>query len=206
LIFILSWKVSICPVYCSLFNIAKIAHEIEAFCEKEKDKSNLRRLNKELSEVNKAIENLLKAIEQGQHIELLSERITQKQNEKSEIEKAIALEKLQYADLTASEIKFFLTRLKTGDIDDMKYRKMLITVLIHSVYLYDDGRLMITFNAGDKPITINTEQIADFEKEFDTSGSFLNDVGSPQISQARAKKLLLIFYKRRLGFLFWVTV
>ena len=104
-------------------NIDKIAREVEAFCEKEKDKSNLRRLNKELADIDKAINNLIKAIEQGQHIELLSERITQKQHEKSEVEKAIALEKLQYIDLTASEIKFFLTRLKTGDIDDMKYRK-----------------------------------------------------------------------------------
>jgi len=160
-------------------NIEKISREVEAFCEKEKDKSNLKRLNKELDEINKAIENLLKAIEQGQHIELLSDWITQKQHEKSEIEKAIALEKLQYVDLTASEIKFFLTRLKTGDINDMKYRKMLITVLIHSVYLYDDGSLMITFHAGDRPITISAEQIDDFESELETSGSFLKDVGSP---------------------------
>ena len=159
-------------------NIEKISHEIEAFCEKEKDKSNLKRLNKELAEINKAIENLLKAIEEGKHINLLSDRITKKESEKAEIEKLIVLEKLQYVDLTASEIKFFLTRLKTGDINDMKYRKMLITVLVHSVYLYDDGSLMITFNAGDRPITISAGQIADFEKEFATSGSFLNDVGS----------------------------
>jgi len=99
------------------------------------------------------------------------------------IEKAIALEKLQYVNLTASEIKFFLTRLKTGDINDMKYRKMLITVLIHSVYLYDDGSLMIIFNGDDRPITINAEQIDDFENEFRGSGavggSFLNALGSP---------------------------
>ena len=41
-------------------NIDKISREVEAFCEKEKGKSNLKRLNKELAEINKAIENLIK--------------------------------------------------------------------------------------------------------------------------------------------------
>ena len=135
-------------------------------------------MNKELAEANKAIENLIKAIESGKHIKLLSDRITQKEAEKAEIEKAIALEKLKYVDLTASEIQFFLTRLKNGDINDMKYRKLIVTVLINSVYLYDDGSIMIAFNAGDeRQITLNADQIADFEAEFaEMGGSFLNEM------------------------------
>ena len=116
----------------------------------------------------------------GAGINDVSDIKEKKEAEKAEIEKAIALEKLQYVDLTANEVKFFLTRLKTGDINDMKYRKMLITVLVHSVYLYDDGSLMITFHAGDRPLTISAEQIDDFEKEFEISGSFLKGFGSPK--------------------------
>ena len=82
--------------------------------------------------------------------------------------------------MTASEIKFFLTRLRHGDINDMKYRKMLVTVLIHSIYLYDDDSIMIVFTADDRKIMINADQIADFEAEFtEMGGSFLKDVGSP---------------------------
>ena len=38
---------------------------------------------------------------------------------------------------------------------------------------------MIVFTAGDRQITIDTEQIDGFENEFGSSGSFLKDLGSP---------------------------
>ena len=156
-------------------------------------------LNKQLSDIDTAIENLMKAIEQGQHMELLSERITKKQQEKAEVEKAIAIEQMQYVSLSESEIKFFLTRLKNGDITDIQYQRMILTVLIHSVYLYDDGRLLIIFNAGNKQVVVDTEWIIG-KLENDKSGSYLKDYALPRYSKNNTH-----FYYFRGGFsvIFW---
>ena len=117
----------------------------------------------------------MKALEQGQHMDLLSERITNKREERADLEKALAMEQMQYVSLTAMEIMFFFTRLKNGDINDIMYRKMLITVLVNSVYLYDDGRLAILFNATNGIVSVDVDLLDSIEAE---SGSFLNGVRS----------------------------
>jgi hypothetical protein len=58
------------------------------------------------------------------------------------------------------EIKFFLNRLKTGDVDDEKYKRALITIFINAVYLYDD-RAVIVFNTTDRPVTVDFKFILD---------------------------------------------
>jgi hypothetical protein len=82
---------------------------------------------------------------------------------------------MQYVSLTAPEIVFFFTRLKNGNINDMMYRKMLITVLVNSVYLYDDGRLTIIFNATNGTVSVDADLLDSIEAE---SGSFLTGVRS----------------------------
>ena len=52
--------------------------------------------------------------------------------------------------LTVSQVKFFLIQLKRGNINDIKYKRMLINTLINKVYLYDDN-ILIIFNTQDKP-------------------------------------------------------
>ena len=158
-------------------NIAKIAVEIEAVCEREKDGSNIKRLKKQISEIDKAIENLMKALEQGQIADMVADRIAKKREERADLEKALAMEQMQYVSLSATEIMFFLTRLKNGDINDMQYRKMLITVLVNSVYLYDDGRLTIVFNATNGTVSVDMELIDEIE-----SGSFLDEDAPPTSS------------------------
>ena len=151
-------------------NIAKIAAEIEAACEREKDGTNIRRLKKQISEIDKAVENLMKALEQGQIADMVADRIAKKRGERAELEKTLAVEQMQYVNLTEYEIRFFLTRLRNGDINDMQYRKMLITVFVNSVYLYDDNRLTIVFNATGSPVRADVEWLDGIE----SSGSFLN--------------------------------
>lgn len=155
-------------------NISKIAIEIETICEREKDGSNIKRLKKQISEIDKAIENLMKALEQGQIADIIAERISKKRNEKAELEKTLALEQMQYVSLNASEIKFFLTQLKNGDINDIQYRKMLINVFVNSVYLYDDGKLTIIFNAAGRPVSVDVEMLENIE-----NGSFLSNDAPP---------------------------
>ena len=47
--------------------------------------------------------------------------------------------------MSKSNIKHFLNQLKTGNVNDIKYRKSLIATFINAVYVYDD-KVIIFFN------------------------------------------------------------
>lgn len=55
-----------------------------------------------------------------------------------EIEKELAKKSAQLLNITIPQIKFFLNKLKIGDIDNIKYRKSLINIFVNAIYLYND--------------------------------------------------------------------
>jgi len=141
-------------------NISMIAKVVSEISKRENNTPFLAEIKKKLKENAKATNNLLDAIESGEHMELLSERLSRKKKEKVDLENALIREQWDKAELTDSEIRFFLNRLKTGDVDDEKYKRALIAIFISAVYLYDD-RAVIVFNTTDRPVTIDSEFVLD---------------------------------------------
>ncbi len=132
-----------------------------------------------LKECKAAIENLMKALESGQNMDIISDRITQKRTECMQLEKSIAAEKLKHVTLTESEIQFFLTKLRSGDINDLQRRRALIHIFVNSVYLYDD-KLVIFFNASDNPVTVDAELLKEVAKNRNATGNlYSSQCGSP---------------------------
>ncbi len=68
---------------------------------------------------------------------------------------------------------FFLYEMKKGNVNDIKYRKLLVNVLVNSIYLYDDN-MTITFNIKDGQAKIDIALLEDLE------GSFADSSGSPK--------------------------
>ncbi len=64
--------------------------------------------------------------------------------------------------ITVPQVKFFLTQIRNGDANDIKYRKALVTALVNKIYLYDDKITMI-FNAGNQPVEVSEELLNDIE-------------------------------------------
>ena len=151
-------------------NISRIAETVSEISKRENNSLILVELKKRLKENASAIDNLLKAIENGEHIELLSERITQKKLEKAELEKTLAREQIEKTEVDENEIKFFLNRIKSGDVNDIKYKRALIAVFINAVFLYDD-RMTVFFNAVDNPIEADFSVIPEEEKPPDSNDS-----------------------------------
>jgi len=145
-------------------NIQKIAAAVAVQCEKDSESTNIKRLEKLVGENEKAINNLLNAIEQGQAVDIITNRLEQKRCEKAELEKEIAIESIRHVDLTEPEIRFFLTAMRDGDINDERNRRLLITVLINAVFLYD-GKFTVIFNASDKPVEITQSLLDDVEAD-----------------------------------------
>jgi hypothetical protein len=115
-------------------------------------------LTRSLKENVTATENLLKSLEQGQGAEIITERIARRQEERKDIEKRIAAEKLNNRRIDPDEIRFFLAALQKSDVNDLKYQQLLITVFVNSVYLYDD-RLTILFNDSDTPVNVDLQHL-----------------------------------------------
>jgi hypothetical protein len=142
-------------------NIVLIANAVVEYAGREQDHSNLKRLLKSLKANEKGKTNLvdkLKKCEIDSVSNLIFEEISKMEEENKLIQNEIAIEESSLVELTFSQVKFFLTQMRKGNIDDIKYRKLLIDVLINKVYLYDD-RIIGIFNVENKQFDININDI-----------------------------------------------
>ena len=124
-----------CRKVLSPSNIDKIAKEVVAVCEAEQDTSYLQHLKRRLSENERKQKNARNAVVEADDPEVradLYKDISQLKKEHEELEKQIAQESAVLPTLTEPKIKFFLTALKKGNVNDIKYRKTLINILVES--------------------------------------------------------------------------
>ncbi len=114
-------------------------------------------LQKNLSDVEKSISNLVRAIEQGIFNEAMKKRMNELDEQKAEIESALASAKLkQDLGLKKEHILYFLHRFANMDYTDVNCQKILIKTFVNSVFVYDD-KVVLTFNysGDDRTITLN---------------------------------------------------
>ena len=174
--------ISECRRLLSAENIRRITKEVVAMSKAEKDNSNLKHLQKLLAENKRKQKNTINAIMESE-IEsvrkVLGEQIPILKNEHKVLEKQIAIEAEPYQTLSEASVRYFLTSLKKGNINDMKYRKMLIDIFVNKIYLYDD-RITITYNSGDEPVTISDKLLSELEeKDEEDKFLFLNGSDPP---------------------------
>ena len=132
--------------------IDSLARSIEECCAKEHNTDNLKRLQKLIRENEKATANLIKALEVGKAADIISAQIEKRQQEKSDLEAQLAMEKIQRPLLKYEDMRFFFERFTKGDPSDIYYRQALVDIFIRRVELFDD-HMIIYYNAGDNPKT-----------------------------------------------------
>lgn len=150
------------------YNINEIAENVVKLAEQEKNTSNFNRLNKILKEYEKQKTNLLdslKICDIDSVKKTIFEEIANIDNKIKLIKNEILIEEKQFVKITVPQVKFFLSHLRNGKINDEKYRKMLIDILINRIYLYDD-KITIIFNTQDKPIELEISLINDMESSL----------------------------------------
>lgn len=134
-----------------------IAHKIADLSAKEGNSDTIKRLKKLLRENEEAIANLIKAIESGKAVDVLSAQIEKCQSERSEFESQLAKEKMMRPVLTYDEIRFFFDKFKTGNANDHTFRTALIDTFVNKIYLYDesedgDARAEVYCNASNQTV------------------------------------------------------
>lgn len=178
-------------------NISMIANKVYDICQNENAQNCLlKALEKQIRQINNNIENLIVALENGDNADLINKRITEKRVELEKAQKQYDTEKKKIINLTDQQIKYFLLKLKDGDIDNIKYRKTLIALFINKIYVYDD-KLTITFNVGPSPLKVNKSLVKEINSNLKNSKhSYIEQCCPPKFCiRERFKSFFFLLYK-----------
>jgi len=126
---------------------------VEALCEKERNTETLKRITKLIRENETATANLIKALEAGRAVDVISAQIEKRQLEKADLEDQLAREKIQRLALKYEQLRFFFERFVGGDASDINYRRALVDTFISRITLFDD-KLTIYYNAQEGHINV----------------------------------------------------
>ena len=147
-------------------------------------------LQKALDETDRAINNLLRAIEAGIFNESTKERMNELEEQKKDLRLALAAAKLKEdLALKKEHIVFFLHQFAGMDYSDIDCQKRLIKTFLNSVFVYDD-KVILTFNYSGDDRTITLHEI---------DGGLGHSIRIPSAVVHHAKKSVL---KRTLFFFF----
>lgn len=126
----------------------------------EQENTTLPLLHKQYAEIQRGIDNILNAIQQGIITISTKQRLEDLENQKNELSVQIIKEEMAKPTLTKEQIIFWFHRFRKLNINKLEHRRRLINSFVNAIYLYDD-KMIITFNYknGTKTITF-----ADLEK------------------------------------------
>ena len=123
--------------------IEDIVHMFMEF--QKKENTVIPHLERELAEVDKAINNMLTAIEQGIINSFTKKRLDELEEKHRNIENEIAKEKMRHPQLTETQVRFWFERMRDYDVTVLEQRKRLVDTVVNAVFVYND-RIILTFN------------------------------------------------------------
>ena len=156
-------------------------------------------LRKQYTQVQKSIDNLLNAMEQGIITPSTKERLEALEQQKNELSVQIIKEEAARPTITKEEILFWFHRFRKLDTDKIEHRRRLIDSFINAIYLYDD-KIAFIFNYKDGAETITFDELNDSALSSDLSA-----FGGPTEESRKHQcfldffflpVLLLFFFKR----------
>ena len=137
----------------------------------------LPKLQEQLKQKEKEIENIVNAVQKGYATETLLKRLDGLEKEKREISDAIAKEQLKAPIFSQDHFKMALSNFRKIDITTQEGKRKIIDTFINAIYLYDD-HLKIIYNANGKEETISLAEL---------ESSTLFSRGAPRRRKARNK-------------------
>lgn len=153
-------------------NIQRIAEAIEAVFKNEYDSSTVKRIKAAIQETDDAIENLWQALEKGQGVDTIMERINKRQEEKAELEAQLALESKKERIISAQEVTHFLSVLQKSSFNDLLNRRAVINIFLNKIYLYDD-KFRLILNGSEQAVEIDDIMLDEMDDYFDSQSSDL---------------------------------
>lgn len=95
-------------------------------------------LTDRMKETESGIANITKAIEKGIASDALMNRLVELEKEKKNLLQLLAEEEKYVCKIERSQIVYWLTEFKGGRIEDERYRRIIIDLMINSVTVWDE--------------------------------------------------------------------
>lgn len=172
---------------------------VEVQAAEQADKSMLQYYENELKETQRALNNIVKAIEDGLVTSSTKARLFELEERKAALEISIEKEKIQYPPLDKMQVVYFLQRFKGGSVDDKEYQRQIIDLFVNRVIVYDD-KITITYNVSGEHNEL-TADIIEKAANLAESGCSTKCTSSPPF--AEKSNTVTIFF---VGGLFGITV
>lgn len=145
-----------------------------------KNTTRIETITNQLADVEKRTANLLKALEIDSNLEPVVARINELTAEKEKLEAELLHEKDSVVMIDKDRLIFWLESFRNGDISDMRFSEALITLLVHSVTVWqkdDFVEILIKYNLTDK------QDKSVFARKYKRCGNMCTDV--PRVSNAQ---------------------
>lgn len=127
--------------------------------EREIDTSPAEGLRRELAETEKALKNVMAAIEVGIITATTKNRLLELEERIATLKQGIAATEIRPPKLSREQLLFVFEKYKHSDIHDIDFIRDVIDTFISAIYAYDD-KIIITFNySKDNTIEISKKQI-----------------------------------------------
>ena len=122
------------------------------------ESSELPALRRQLADTEKAIDNLLNAIQAGAFNASVKRRLDEMEETKEKLELSIVKEEIRKPQFTREQIQFYILQFRKVDLNTLEGRRRLIDSFVNSVVVYDDY-LLVTFNYKEGAEQITFDQV-----------------------------------------------
>lgn len=159
-------------------------------------------LQRELGEVEKSLENMARAIEQGIINPTTKKRMDELTAQKTDLEVKIAREEIQAQILTSEQVKFWLSKMIDLNLSNQDNRLRIIDTFINSIYVHDD-RVIINFNCREESevIPLQLNQILIVER---VNWLYIELTFTKNIETGSVKLVSVFLYGKQLSFFWWI--
>ena len=128
-------------------------------------------LKQRLSETENALNNLLRAIEEGIITPTTKQRMIELEQTRDEIKLKLIKEEMKKPTITKEGLILWLKHIQSMSLETKEHKQRLIDIFVNAVYLYDD-KLVITFNYKEASKTVTLKEV---------NGSIIECSGAPKI-------------------------
>lgn len=163
--------------------IEKLINKIMSI--QDKESPTLKVLKKQLLQTNKAIKNIVAAIEQGIITKSTKARLDELEMTKENLETEIAKESITHSTISREFLVEWFDDFKNLDLTNFDNRRMLIDTFVNSVILYDD-KIDFYFNYTDNVKSLSVSEL--------NTVSDLASPSPPKINEHRYATIRVRFY------------
>lgn len=150
-------------------------------------------MRQQLKACEKAIENMLNAIQMGILTPSTKTRLEELEAQRENLKVSILQAELEKPKYTKEQIVSWINRFKYGNVDDIEYQRQIIDTFINAIYVYDD-KLVFTYNFKDGTETVPLKAVED------AFGSDLTQVAPPSLSESDSFQTFLLSVLRNFTF------